>query len=318
MPLVVVEFAGTAIRYDEPARHLVHALRTRRKNPFTGIIQIIRDMRHVPGEETSDETSSTTTASLLDVSGATITGVELIPVIIKRLMEDRLASPASVDLSYSINALQYLSVRPQLSIHSIYASEDSEIRDSFKQQAQLDLIAFLRSRAVELKPGAPLLISLMLADSDPLHAGGEQLLNFLSKACLNLKNQGIITDEIMSALTLPVYLRSDEDINAALSATKDVLFVQDYTDRFIHIPAWDMWQEGTVTVDMYAKAAVAMLVPMIRRWARQVLVEFKFDVDAIQNILDALQEEWRIIVGRNRKHLLEGRFRFGYLRLERL
>lgn len=210
-----------------------------------------------------------------------------------------------VHLSYSIGALHFLSEKAINSIEPAWLNlaHETETSPALVKAAEQDLVDFIRARAMELLPRGQLIVSFMVADADGQR--NSMLGNFV-KAAQRLLERGGLTQQQYQQLCLPLYLRTDAEVNKALAGVKDLMYVQDYQEKWVRVPAWHMFEEGTISREAYARACVGVVSGLTRDWLESMVSK---------ELTLQLEKEWRKAVEERPE---EGKFRFAFLRLEKL
>jgi hypothetical protein len=164
-----------------------------------------------------------------------------------------------------------------------------------------------------MRSGGQLVLTLLLSDVEA-QAQGCALLRDFSTAAERLLAQNKVSMEEFQRMSLPIHLRSDDEVNHALASVKDVFITQEYSDRWITVPAWSMFEEGTIGREAYAKACFGFVASLARDWMTQALSTVVSSM-RLMEITHSMQAEFQQVVQQRPE---QGKFRFAVMRLERL
>jgi hypothetical protein len=132
---------------------------------------------------------------------------------------------STVHLATCFNAIQWLDKLPPVPLSQgiVYRrshpprpglSVSAKVTSAFRQQAEQDLVRFLKCRAHELVSGGKLLLASP-GDTDQACVS-DGLSDVLNDACLDLVAAGQLEREEYERLTMPVYFRTVEELLAPL------------------------------------------------------------------------------------------------------
>lgn len=161
----------------------------------------------------------------------------------------------SLSIGYSSTSLQWLSQKPcNLSNHCMSANldENDPERLAFAQQAQLDYTRFLEHRARELVQGGVLILtipSLHPAQTGSLPAANKPVYRLLYQCA-----QALLTPEELLNYTIPCHHRSFDDFldhSLFVRCSLQLIKAEQIT---VKNPTSERMQQGTITVDEYARA----------------------------------------------------------------
>ena len=136
-----------------------------------------------------------------------------------------LLPPGTVHLATCFNALHWLDRLPAVPMSNsvVYRRPDPsrpeptvapEVTAAFRRQAEQDLVVFLACRALELVPGGRLLVAGP-GDTDQFRLC-DGFGAILDDACLDMVADGHLEREQYERLTMPVYVRTLDELLAPL------------------------------------------------------------------------------------------------------
>jgi hypothetical protein len=136
-----------------------------------------------------------------------------------------LMPPGTTHLATSFNAINWLDELPAVPVSDFVAYRRPhpprqgfvvapEVSAAFRQQAERDLVRFLKCRARELVPGGKLLLASP-GDTREVRVS-DGLADVLNDACLDLVAAGRLERAEYERLTMPVYFRTVEELLAPL------------------------------------------------------------------------------------------------------
>jgi SAM-dependent methyltransferase len=136
-----------------------------------------------------------------------------------------LLPPGTVHLATSFNAIHWLDRLPSVAVPNFVAyrrphpprpalAVAPEVTAAFQQQAEQDLVRFLKCRARELVPGGKLLVACP-GDTNQARVS-DGLADVLNDACLDLVASGLMLREEYERVTMPCYFRTVAELVAPL------------------------------------------------------------------------------------------------------
>ncbi len=195
----------------EVMRHLVPQLRARSERP---VLTVHSDL------PTND--FSGLFARLRPGEGPAI-GTGVYSAVVAGSMFDQLLPPLSTHLAMTFNAIGFLSRRPLDKLPGYILPNGPSVvrgighvaeedRAVLAAQANADLEAFLRARAVELIPAGKLLVEVFGVSADGRTCDG--IYDALNDAVLEVLDAGLIDRAGYEAFYQPVYMRSLDELTA--------------------------------------------------------------------------------------------------------
>ena len=138
---------------------------------------------------------------------------EVFPVVAGRSFYRRVLPRASLAFGWSASSLHWLSAAPRpIPDHFfVHLSSDTDVQRDYRQRSREDWVRFLDHRAVELQPGAGLVIVDVLRGADGL-MGSEALFDRLAAALTAQRDAGVITGAEYAQLGYPTWFRSRADL----------------------------------------------------------------------------------------------------------
>ncbi len=135
------------------------------------------------------------------------------PLVAGRSFYEPIFPPASLAFGWSASSLHWLSAAPgPIPDHFfVHQSTDRACRDAYRDRSRQDWRRFLDHRAVELVPGAGLVIVDVLRDADGL-MGAEALFDRLAGAITAQRDAGVISASEYAGLLYPTWFRSVADV----------------------------------------------------------------------------------------------------------
>jgi SAM dependent carboxyl methyltransferase len=127
---------------------------------------------------------------------------------------DQLLPAGSVDLGWNSWTLQWMSRNPAEDPDFIYGiiSPSAWIRKAVTEQLALDWKAFLRLRSIELKHGGKLFC--LFGSRDNADVGWEWLVHMLWTCIIEMRAQGLLSEEDTRKINLPLGPRELTDVRA--------------------------------------------------------------------------------------------------------
>lgn len=119
--------------------------------------------------------------------------------------------PNHIALGYSAITEHWLSRKPCHIPNEIWAVRATgRVRDAWANQARADWDAFLRYRALEMRPSARLVIVGSGADASG-NSGAESLIDLANKVLQQLVNDGAIYPDEYQNMAIPTYYRTSQE-----------------------------------------------------------------------------------------------------------
>lgn len=146
-------------------------------------------------------------------------GADIYPSAVGRSYFEPILAPDSAHLAWNSWSLQWTSVRPAEIRDHIFidGSADAVARRAFEDRLAQDWNAFLQARAKELAPGGRLLT--MFVAKDPSGAGWTPFWDLLWRVLQEMAGEGLLTSDVLAAISLPVGARSLDDVKAPFDAS---------------------------------------------------------------------------------------------------
>ncbi|WP_413990036.1 SAM-dependent methyltransferase [Labrys okinawensis] len=169
---------------------------------------------------------------------------DVFPAAIGRSFFHRLLPSGRVHLGWTTWALQWMSRSPANAEDHILAgmSQSPEVMKSVRQQQADDWCRFLEVRSSEMRPGAKLLTGFTARTAT--ESGWEWLLGELWSTVEDMGRDGLFSKEERRHITIPIGLRSFEDIQAPFigSGRFADLVVERLEILKVADPCWDDFQ----------------------------------------------------------------------------
>lgn len=139
---------------------------------------------------------------------------DVFPAAVGRSFFHPLLPPGRVHLGWTTWALQWMSRSPAQASDHILAgmSKSPEVVDAVRQQQAADWRRFLQVRSREMRPGAKLLTGFTARTAT--ESGWEWVLDELWSTVEDMGREGLFSSEEQRHITIPIGLRSSEDIQA--------------------------------------------------------------------------------------------------------
>ncbi len=120
----------------------------------------------------------------------------------------RIFPPDSLTLAWSAIAVHWISRVPMPIRGHVYSPfATGEVRAAFEEQSAADWRAFLAARAVELRPGAEMMV-VGGANQDDGRSGAEALMDALNEAIRAEVSFGALTQDEYDGMTIPTWNRT--------------------------------------------------------------------------------------------------------------
>ncbi|RKP14391.1 hypothetical protein BJ684DRAFT_15277 [Piptocephalis cylindrospora] len=220
----------------------------------------------------------------------------------------------SADMAVSVMHLQFLSkVPPPLPSSESQTTEDlvwGMLRSGeASRRAKEDMTHFFQARAKELRRGGQLVFALVLRD--PLSdLTGARLMDRYMRTLEDMHREDLLSSTEVSSLVLPVYLRSDDEINHSLAAAKGDFYVAEYAEHRACMTAWPIFDDGRISSQVYGQACAAVVRGLVQRWGRLRLGAERWS--AVEGVLE------QKVAARVAADPTPGWVRFAYIRMERM
>jgi hypothetical protein len=192
------------------------------------------------------------------------------PAAIGRTFFDPLLPPERVHLGWTTWAMQWMSRSPADAPDHILAgmSKSSHVMAAVKEQQAVDWRRFLELRALEMRPGAKLLAAF--TGRTTYESGWEWLLGELWSALCDMAGEGLLSDKEKHQLTIPIGLRTIEDLKAPFIETGRFaeLMIEHVEILRVADPYWDDFQctgDREVFANRHADTTKAWCGPTIAR-----------------------------------------------------
>ncbi len=228
-----------------------------------------------------------------------------------------LLPPGTVHLATCFNSILWLDRLPATPLRDFVAyrrplysrtgrSASPDVTAAFTQQAERDLVRFLRCRARELVPGAKLLLaSPGETDQVSVCDGSFDVLN---DACLDLVAAGRLEREEYERLTMPCYFRTVAELLAPMeredSPLRDAFTIDRAQALEVPIPFIVEFQR-TGDVAAYSAAYAGFLRAISEPVVRAALKQTESELETVESLYARIRERllaeperysWRFIV----------------------
>lgn len=145
----------------------------------------------------------------------------------------------SVSLGWSSTAVLWLSEVPcPLPDHLFSFTEEGERRHRWAERAAADWETFLRLRGAELRPGAQIVVTTLLAGADYL-----PWMETIEAGLRDALEAGAIRRAEFEAMTIPTYLREPEEFFGAIEVEGLPLALVDSAIELAADPAFDSFRQ---------------------------------------------------------------------------
>ncbi|MEM7563313.1 MAG: SAM-dependent methyltransferase [Pseudomonadota bacterium] len=179
-----------------------------------------------------------------------------------------------LDVGFSATAMHWLSAKVcNISNHVQAVGAEGEELIAFKQQAYKDWRQILLHRASELKPGGKLILINFARDEQGRYlgnTGGINMFDTFNQIWLDFVNQGRITREEYTNMTLPQYYNTVEEFSAPLLDESDPVYQAglrlDHIDtRIVKCPFAESFEQHG-DAEKFARE----YIPTIRSWNESI------------------------------------------------
>jgi hypothetical protein len=206
-PLVFADFgAAQGNNSLEPVRRALAALRS--TAPDRPVLVVHAD---IVGND------FTTLASVLETSPERYDATDghVLPLMAARSLYDRVLPPDTIVFGWTASTLHWLRHAPgPVADHFfVQQSSDTAARERFAAQSAQDWVDFLRARAIELVPGASVVVVDVLVGDDG-RMGSEALFDALNAALVAARDRGQLRGGEFARIVYPTWFRSLADLHA--------------------------------------------------------------------------------------------------------
>lgn len=180
----------------------------------------------------------------------------------------------SLHLGFSATAMHWLSAKPcNISNHVHMVGAQGEEKSAFAQQAAHDWETILMHRSRELVPGGKLVLVNFCVDEEGRYlgnTGGVNMFDNFNRNWQTFLEQGLVTEEEYSAMTLPQYYNNVEEFSHPLTDTASKVYqagmrLESIQTEVVPCPfAKDFEKHGDASA--FAKA----YIPTIRSWNESI------------------------------------------------
>lgn len=168
----------------------------------------------------------------------------------------RLFPERSLDLAWNSIAVHWLSGVPcEIPNHIWSPYAQGAVREQFRARAAQDWRNFLDARALEMMPGAQIVVVASSADDDGF-AGAEGLMNIANDELQSLVSSGAISTQQYAAMAIPTYYRTKAEFEAPFA--NGPFHLLESTPAVLADPFWSAY-ESTGDAQAYAQSATAFL-----------------------------------------------------------
>ncbi len=151
-------------------------------------------------------------------------GPAVVPLASAVSFFDAAAPAGSVHLGMSFSAAHWLRDQPTVAVDGFYFCEATgDARAALATQAAADWVRFLEMRALDLAPGARLIVQCV-GTATPPQPGEPQvtaraLLRAMAEEARTMADDGLVDAEAVDRYVLPVYARTVDEARAPFAAT---------------------------------------------------------------------------------------------------
>jgi hypothetical protein len=197
------------------------------------------------------------------------------PCAIGRTFYESVLPPGSVHLGWCSYAAVWLSRVPcRIPGHFISMCSSGAVRAEFERQAAEDWRTFLSLRAVELAPGAKLVVVLPALGDDGV-SGFEGIMNHANAVLSEMVDEGAVTPEERAEMTIGPHPRRKRDLLAPFAdgGQFDGLIVEICETSMLEDAAWHLLQRDGNKEGFAAKHALffrSVFMPSLAAGLRRV------------------------------------------------
>merc|ERR1711990_263813 len=182
----------------------------------------------------------------------------------------------TIDLGLSFTAMHWLSVAPgslagkdRYHAAQCITSGNAGEAAAEQEQAAKDWLAIMTARAAELKVGGKLVIVNFCVSAEGYFLGntdvGVSMWDSFTKAWGRLKEEGLIDDTELKAISFPSYYRSSKEMTDGVEAVPGLKVVE-CQERVVRCPYREIWTSGNAP-GRSAREHAEWFVPTTKTWS---------------------------------------------------
>lgn len=199
---------------------------------------------------------------------------DVYPAAIGRSYYNRLVSSSEVHMLLALVTLHWLPQAPDwgpTAWNQWHQAVTPDALAACRRQASKDLSLFLEHRAVECTPGAKLIMS-MVATDDAGNAGSS-VPSLVDTVLEQLVSEGVVQRSSVSQISIPIYCRREEDLQAVLDLphVRATFSVETVQLDFVRHPVELQYEAGETSWEAVVDAIVGGVIAI---WEPSLLAPF--------------------------------------------